>query len=274
MKKREILKSLKQNLSDFIPERVLVQYARAIFEDLALNHPKSFDASELMHVIERIKNQEPIHYITQRCFFHGMPLYVDNRVLIPRPETEELVEWVLDDHRDLLTHIRCIDMGTGSGCIPIVLKKNRPKWAISGVDISKNALDVAKINASEHDVLVDWIEMDLLNENHLEKFIGSYDIIISNPPYVLDHERSSMSISVSEFEPSVALFVPNDDPLLFYRTILEAGKTHLKQNGVIYFEIHQSLAGEILEIGKELGYEEGTLRADMQGNNRMIRFRA
>lgn len=209
----------------------------------------------------------PIQYITHTAHFMAQQYYVDENVLIPRPETEELVQWVIDEYNG--QEVSILDIGTGSGCIPISLKIALPKCTVTSIDVSNTAIHVAKQNAMQLNAEVRFLEHDFLNINkHIN--LGNYDIIVSNPPYIPESEMESLDINVREHEPATALFVPNNDALLFYRLISEFGKSQLKTNGSIYCEIHQSLSEETESLFQISGYKT-ELRKDIFNNYRMIR---
>ncbi len=212
-----------------------------------------------------LKYGKPIQYILGETEFYGMRFFVNENVLIPRPETEELIEWILTDVK--YSFVNIIDLGTGSGCIPIVLKKNLKEAKVTAIDISQKALDLAKINAEYHHTHIDFKKVDFLNDNidHL----GKFDIIVSNPPYIANEESHSMDENVTKFEPEIALFVPDNDPLIFYKKIIEFAQNNLKKEGKIYLEINQHLAEETRDLF--LGnFEVVELKKDISGNDRMI----
>ena len=186
--------------------------------------------------------------------------------MIPRPETEELVEWVLSDHNNDVK--RVLDLGTGSGCISVVLKLKRPKWDVYGLDISPAALSVAQKNAAGHDTNVTWIEGDM---RQLDNYPEGIDIIVCNPPYVRDDDAEFMETSVIQYEPHQALFVESDDALLYYREVIEQARL-LKSLPVLYFEIHESLGKEIMVLANKLNCREITIKRDLQGKDRMVKI--
>ncbi len=240
---------------------------------------------KLQKVIQRLQNQEPIQHILGRTEFYGLPFLVNEHVLIPRPETEELVEWVLSEvakaqsskdielQSDALNKVgerkvSILDIGTGSGCIPIALKKNSPNVIISALDISKEALNVAAKNAELNEVEIEFIEKDILKTELLDQ---QYNIIVSNPPYVRELEKVEMKPNVLENEPHLALFVEDHDPLIFYRKIAQLAKNHLTEDGILFFEINQYLGKEMLEMMHLLGFQNVMLKKDLFGNDRMIK---
>ncbi len=220
---------------------------------------------EVYSIIERLKNHEPIQYILGETEFYGLNFKVNSSVLIPRPETEELVEWIIATHCGLNGKI--LDIGTGSGCIPIALKKHFPKANISALDISTEALKVARENAASNNVDIDFVQADVLKITELPE---KYDVIVSNPPYVLESDKREMQSAVLDYEPHSALFVPDADPLIFYRKIARLSKNHLKKNGKLYFEIHREQARNCVKLLESLDFKHVIVRKDLAGNDRMI----
>jgi release factor glutamine methyltransferase len=225
--------------------------------------------SQLLTFIQfsrRLAKFEPVQYMVGKTDFMGFTISVNSSVLIPRPETEELVQWVLKSILDGDTDI--IDIGTGSGCIPIAIKSNLPNSRVIGVDIMSNALEVAQQNGELNEVDVEWQLNDALNmPTQNEKF----DVIISNPPYVLNKEKLQMSSNVLDYEPHTALFVEDDDPLLFYKSISDWAIKSLKNNGWLFFEINQKYGQETIEILTRIGFRNIELRNDIYDVPRMIR---
>ncbi|MEC5146610.1 peptide chain release factor N(5)-glutamine methyltransferase [Chitinophaga sp. 212800010-3] len=221
--------------------------------------------------IEALQRHEPVQYITGTSWFYGMELLVNKQVLIPRPETEELVEWMVQDARHR-HHLHLLDVGTGSGCIPLALKKSLPDAAVTGVDVSEGALEVARSNSSRQRLEVDFLQIDALNPQQLAT-LPEFDMIVSNPPYIRQSEQAAMQQSVWGYEPSLALFVPDNDPLLFYRHISHMALTKLNPNGALYFEINEALGNEVIAMMKDTGFSDLTLKQDMFGKDRMVRGR-
>lgn len=210
---------------------------------------------------------KPIQYLTGKSWFMGNEFIVNEHVLIPRPETEELVEWVAEYAQIINKPLKIIDIGTGSGCIAIALKKMLPDNLITGLDISEAALSVASLNATQLNVDIKWVEQDILMSASLP---DTFDIIVSNPPYIPVREMTDMQDQVKNFEPSIALFVSNEDPLVYYRMIARLGKQFLSNNGQLFFEIHYDQAKKIINLLDEMGYHAAS-RQDMFGKDRMIR---
>lgn len=241
--------------------------------DLALDPKREINSLEngkFEEALQRLVNHEPIQYITGETEFFGYSFRVNNNVLIPRPETEELVQWILGEN--LLSQKRelsILDIGTGSGCIAISLALRLPEAKIYAMDISKSALEIAAENALLHNANVQFIQTDILS---LESLPGKYDIIVSNPPYVRELEKHNMHKNVLNHEPSLALYVYNEEPLIFYKKITKLATHSLKKSGLLYFEINQYLGKETLSMIENMGFET-ELRKDIFGNDRMIRGR-
>jgi len=238
----------------------------------------------LTEVVQRLGQHEPIQYVLGECFFHGLKLYVNNHVLIPRPETEELVEWIINDVKtsgknvfqrkegeaDETTQLKVLDVGTGSGCIALALKKAMPKAEVWGCDVSDEALNVARRNGAQLDIRVDFQGINFLDESQ-QRSLPTVDIIVSNPPYVPEKDKATMRPNVLAHEPHAALFVPDDDALIFYKTLALFGHKRLYENGCIYIEISENAAKETVRIFKEAGYNNVEIKKDMQGKDRMIK---
>ena len=239
--------------------------------DLIVKASDAISESQMLLVykaVKRIANKESLQYVLGKAYFFGIDLHVSPAVLIPRPETEELVRWMLDTIKPNNHSVYSVlDIGTGSGAIALALKKAQPSWNVSGCDVSKEALQIASKNSKEFQLAVEWKEVDILEENLPE---GNWNTIVSNPPYIPVSEVNEMRPSVIEHEPHLALFVPENDPLLFYRRILElANKCSTVQQ--VFFEIHENYASETLALGVSLGWK-GELKKDMQGKERMLLF--
>jgi len=222
---------------------------------------------KLNATLTRLKTGEPIQYILGHTEFYGLPFKVNPSVLIPRPETEELVEWALAVGSGQLAVGSILDIGTGSGCIAISLKKNLPDAQVSAIDISTQALATAKQNAELNEVEINFIEGDILN---IKSEIPKSGIIISNPPYVTLKDKKQMHTNVNDFEPHTALFVPDNDPLIFYKAIADFALKNLSENGKLFFEINESLGNETVELLKGKGFKNIDLRKDMSGRDRMV----
>ena len=222
----------------------------------------------LNDVISRLQQGEPLQYIEGKTPFCGMDFMVRSGVLIPRPETAELVDWIVQDHTTQIPRI--LDLGTGSGCIAISLSKQMPQAVVEACDISHEALAVAKENNEMNGTDVTFFHHDMLDL--ATPLPHSYSVLVSNPPYIKQSEAADMEQHVTEWEPHTALFVPDDDALRFYRAIAEIGQTDtLLPGGHIYVEINQALGKETVELFESYGYKEVTLRKDIYGNDRMIK---
>ena len=235
---------------------------------LALNPDLEFSEDEIQKMnfyLNELKNQKPIQYLLGVTEFFGLRFDVNPNVLIPRPETEELVDWILSENKDK-KELKILDIGTGSGCIAISLAKNL-KAEVFAFDISEEALKTAQINSDNNHTFVHFIEFDILNDVwEGEKF----DIIVSNPPYVRELEKHEIKPNVLENEPHLALFVSNENPLIFYEKITDFAKNHLSENGQLFFEINQYLGKETTEMLQQKGFADIVLKKDIYGNDRMI----
>lgn len=224
------------------------------------------DFSAWKLIIEQLLTQQPLQYILGSTHFFGLELMVDAAVLIPRPETEELVDWVLKENNQK-TNLKILDIGTGSGCIAIALAKNLINAKVFALDVSKDALNVAQQNAVNNGVSIQFINANILNSNTLDE---NFDIIISNPPYVRDSEKKEMQRNVIDYEPHIALFVTEHQSLIFYEKIATLAQQYLTKNGTLFFEINQYLATENIKILENLNFKSIHLRQDVHGNDRMI----
>ena len=230
----------------------------------------------LDQITERLKKNEPVQYVLGEAWFAGMKFKVNKNVLIPRPETEELVDWIVkegqrsnpDSYRDESQNI--IDIGTGSGCIPIIIKKKLPEANVSAIDVCSEALFTATENALELNAEVDFLLLDFLDEEKWKE-LAQYDIIVSNPPYVKQSEINTMHQRVKEFEPHLALFVSDNDALLFYKKLSGFSIDHLKPGGSLFVEINEVLGEQVVNIFRSAGFANVELRKDMQGKDRMVK---
>ena len=221
----------------------------------------------LDEMIRRLQKNEPIQYIIGKEEFCGMTFEVNPHVLIPRPETRELVEWIVEDCRRMET-CRLLDIGTGSGCMSISLANLLPRSDVESWDISEGALEVARRNCERNGVKVLLRQKDVLTAVPED---ARYDVIVSNPPYITEKEKMEMDANVLDWEPSTALFVPDDDPLLFYRKIAQLGCGMLEEGGSLYFEINRAYGKETFRMLESLGYVQLELKKDSWGNDRMIK---
>lgn len=290
-----ILKSLKtyfnKELLDYYPENEINSFFNLLTEhilkmkriDVSLNLYQFISGkkyNKFQSAIEGLKKYKPIQYILGETEFYGLKFNVDKSVLIPRPETEELVDWIIKENQSKGS-ISILDIGTGSGCIAIALAKQLPKAKVFAVDVSEEALKIAKQNAVLNNVEVAFIETDILSFYHSEQTCTErsrsseesqkYDIIVSNPPYVRELEKDKMTDNVLKYEPHLALFVKDDDALIFYRKIVALSKSLLNKNGKLYFEINEYL-GNDTKVLMELGnFKEIALRQDIFDKDRMIK---
>jgi release factor glutamine methyltransferase len=302
---KEFKSVFSEELSSFYDEMEIDSFFYIILEkfhdlkriDLALNPNFEIDKlqkSQWESVLIDLKTQKPIQYILGETEFYGLKFLVNENTLIPRPETEELVELIIKENSQLLTsNFQLLDIGTGSGCIAISLAKNLPNATVSAIDVSEKALATAKKNAENNKVEVNFINADILKIDDLSDFPTSnlfhtelvcielsrnvevqlptfFDIIVSNPPYVRMLEKQEIKANVLEFEPHLALFVEDNDALIFYRKIAELAKKNLSENGKLYFEINQYLGKETVELLENIGFKNIELIKDIYGNFRMI----
>ncbi|CAH0999598.1 Release factor glutamine methyltransferase [Neolewinella maritima] len=219
--------------------------------------------------LNRLLAGEPVQYVTGVADFYGLQLHVTPAVLIPRPETEELVEWILEEHVGG-SQRRALDLGTGSGCIPLALKMRRPEWTLEALDVSEAALAVARKNARERDVHITFHQQDMAEASAVLP-AAQYDLLVSNPPYIPPSEEKHMSRSTLAFEPRLALFVPEDDPLLFYRHVFNTGKILLRPGGMVYVETNAHNSEQVLQLFRSGGYTQVQRKRDLQGKWRMLR---
>lgn len=237
------------------------------FPDLELSWEQ---IESLRKILDQLATGEPIQYILGHTEFYGLTFKVDPSVLIPRPETEELVYWIISSIKETKpAGGGILDIGTGSGCIAISLKKNLPDMLVSAIDISNEALKTAKENAQLNDVQVDFIQDDILTRH--SPLTAHYSLIVSNPPYVTLDDKKRMHRNVTDFEPHTALFVPENDPLLFYKAIAEFAAENLKPGGLLFFEINESYGKQIVELLKDKQFKNIELRKDMSNRDRMIK---
>jgi release factor glutamine methyltransferase len=285
---------LRQELGSIYDEREASNIASLVLENITgllrvdriIKKEDRLVVQQLHHLTEihhRLMYHEPMQYALNEAWFYGMKLFVNKNVLIPRPETEELVDWIIKDvqatgknvferkegEADETTQLKILDVGTGSGCIAMALKKTMPKAEVWACDISDEALDVARRNGSELDIRVDFVGVNFLDEAQ-RKQLPTVDIIVSNPPYIAEREKETMPFNVIDHEPHRALFVPNDDVLIFYKALMEFSKSRLYENGTVYMEIHEDSGSEVIKLFEREGYKI-ELRKDMQGKDRMVK---
>lgn len=255
--------------------------ARIVFEDALRIHDHdiqskaplfSIQEQELQSILNRLLQHEPVQYILGQADFYGLKFKVNQNVLIPRQETEELVYWILETIQKEIKSapLKILDIGTGSGCIPITLKKKMPQLEVTALDISQNALDITQTNANLNKIDIKLVELDILNRSKWES-LHQFNIIVSNPPYIPLRERALMPAYVTDFEPAIALYVEDNEPLIFYNVISEFAQQHLAPNGYLFFECNEFNATEIVQLLENKGFKKVLLQKDMNGKDRMIR---
>ncbi len=257
------------NITDWVMEHITGKKKVARLLDKQQLLPNAL-ITKLDSILLELATHKPIQYVLGEAWFAGMKFYVNKHTLIPRPETEELVDWVLEASQKLkVKNQKMIDIGTGTGCISVALKKKLPRLSVISVDVSKEALQVAQQNADTLKADIALLHMDFLKEANWDR-LPVADIIVSNPPYIKQSEHTRMAKNVADFEPPIALFVPDDDALLFYNKIALFGKSHLVKQGFIFLEINEALGKEVVELFESNGYEV-VLKNDLQGKNRMVK---
>jgi release factor glutamine methyltransferase len=283
---KQLATYIQSQLKSVVDVNELQQFVWLIFDylrgysrlDLMMKVEEELNDDEVDFIykaVERLQGHEPLQYVLGQTTFMDLVLKVNKNVLIPRPETEELVTWILDEHPQAPSNnhfneaLNILDIGTGSGCIPITLKKNRPLARVEAWDISAGALETARGNAMLNGVDVDFEERDVLKFNDYS--LVSRHIVVSNPPYVTLKEQAKMGQNVLDFEPHLALFVEDDAPLLFYRAIAKMAIECLVPGGYLYFEINEAYGQEVCSMLKELAFQQIVLRKDLSGRDRMIR---
>ncbi len=275
----DIRSHYKLKLLDYYDEReadnllfmIIEEYCHLSKAEVLTESFKTINESELLKIhfaVNDLMNYKPVQYILGKTEFYGLPLIVNSDVLIPRPETEELAEMIIKENNSA-KKLRVLDIGTGSGCIAIAIKKNLPDAGVFAIDISPAALHTAKRNASLNHVEIQFILQDFLNQDNQHRH-GNFDIIVSNPPYVRISEKNIMKKNVLNYEPASALFVDDNDPLIFYRAIADFSIQNLNKQGKVYCETNQYLSNETLSLFREYGFEFAEQRIDLNGNYRFI----
>lgn len=272
-------------LSTAYPEREARAIARLVLEnrfgltqvDICMGRERTFSLEErrdLENIVKRLSQKEPVQYVLGQTDFCGRTFSVAPGVLVPRPETEELTEWIIRDEKASGFSSPCIlDIGTGCGCIAVTLSQELPQAQVSAIDISPQALAIARENAERLGAAVNFRCQDILDSPSKGQDSPLWDIIVSNPPYICEHEREEMEENVLRYEPSQALFVPDQDPLLFYRAIGEYAVKMLKEGGRLYVEINRAYGWETARLFQHLGLRDIIVRKDLYGNERMVRCR-
>lgn len=241
--------------------------------DFLLADEKLLSESDLLffhEALKRLRSSEPYQYVLGEVEFYGLTLKCDRRALIPRPETEEIVEWILGSHEKKSLR-RIVDICAGSGCIALALKSQLPETEVAAWELSDEAIALIKENQDLTNLNVNLQKVDALNDNYEIMDPGKHDLVVSNPPYIPLKDKAVMEKNVLDFEPEIALFVANDDPLVFYREILRKSKNVLAENGWVYFEIHEDLAEEVKALFRQNDFVNIELRKDLQGKDRMVR---
>jgi release factor glutamine methyltransferase len=269
---RELKTLLEVNEIDFYFKTLLHSLFNIESTAIALDPNTNFSEDQKQQLEEALKHlqkEKPLQYIIGSTYFRELSFRVNPAVLIPRPETEELVAWVLEDHKGLKQKKSLIDFGTGSGCIAIALAKEQPNFEVSAIDVDHTVLELAHQNATHNQVNVAFSQQDILR---LDAFCTKAHIIVSNPPYIPPSEQAEMKPNVLQYEPHLALFVPEKDPLIFYRSILAYGEVHLISKGYIYFEINPRFLGELKSLILSFNVYSFEERKDIFGKVRMLRI--
>lgn len=269
---QQLFKFYDERESEILIFMLMEEYTGITKLDFFKNPEQTINESELLKIhfaVKDLKNYKPVQYILGKTEFYGFPILVNPNVLIPRPETEELVDWVVNDTGKEQEYT-ALDIGTGSGCIAIALKKTLSNIKVQATDISSGALEVAKQNAKINHADISFFHINLLDKNEWSK-PGCYDIIISNPPYVRNIEKSQIKKNVLNYEPGGALYVDDNNPLIYYSSIAEFARLNLNKNGGVYCEINQYLGDETCRLFESLGFKNIQLKKDLKGNNRFIK---
>lgn len=259
-----------ENITDMVLENITgySKSERLIYKTKLLNDDQ---LKKLNNHINELMLHKPVQYVLHEAWFAGMKFYVDENVLIPRPETEELVEWIVQDFKFSIANLKLtiLDIGSGSGCIAIALKKKLPFGNVYALDINDKALEITLKNAVANDAEIELIHADILNVDKQQSF-SIFDIIVSNPPYIKQSEANQMAENVLKYEPASALFVPDENALLFYNAIADFALINLNDNGKLYFEINETLGNEVASLLAAKGFSNIILKKDLQGKDRMI----
>ena len=274
---KSTIQYIETELAGLYPPAEIEGFKRIIFEtvfgwnftDQVLKKQETIlpvDFERIKSIVLRLKNSEPIQYIFGETEFFGLKLKVNSSVLIPRPETEELVEWIV--RSKLSENCKILDIGTGSGCIAIAIKSRLKNAEVSGIDISPEALETARLNAIENGLEINFYPADIFNMKNFEG--EKFDVIVSNPPYIRESEKVLMHSNVLDYEPEIALFVSDNDPLKYYREIARFAKSNLYDNGKLFFEINENFKSEMVELLSDIGFNNIEIRKDINGKNRMV----
>lgn len=276
LKVQAIYKQTVQSLCEIYDENEAASISFLLFSELLsidkmsrLTNPNLTLSSDQLKIyqaaLKRLLQKEPLQHITGKTHFYGFDFFVSKNTLIPRPETEELVDLIIKENTE--AHLKILDIGTGSGCIPISLALYLQNASVTSIDISDDALTIAQQNAHTLDATVQFRKLDILNEDWPS---SELDIVVSNPPYIPMGEKAAMDKNVVDYEPELALFVPDHDPLLFYRAISEGAIKHLRTKGKLYFEIHHAFGKETVLLLERIGFTEVRLLQDLQGKDRFV----
>lgn len=284
---RQVKDSFKSVLqAGFSPSEIQLMWKLSVEEFLGISPTEQLTSSEsiltepqvntLKGITARLLNKEPFQYILGEVEFYNLTLKIDPRALIPRPETEELVDWIVKDYRDSAGHV--LDVCSGSGCIALALSQVCQNAHVTGVDYSQDCIDLSIDNATALKLPAEFMKLDVLNKNELELFLknktasnGLFDVVVSNPPYIPIHEKQNIDSVVLEHEPELALFVSDEDPLIFYKAIAGAVLPYLSTNGSLYFECHYIYLDKTREMLLSLGFNTVEKRQDLQGKWRMLK---
>ena len=255
-----------RSISFILIENIFGWYKTYILSGEVLGRFSDSIFTKLESYMIRLKSYEPIQYIIGESLFYGRKYVVDRTVLIPRPETEELVSLIISQHKSM-SEIKIIDIGTGSGCIAISLDKELPPCEVYAMDIDKETLNTARKNSMIHNSKVMFVQDDIFN---FQPSYPMFDVVVSNPPYVMDSEKGLINRNVLDFEPSLALFVPDEDPIRYYTAVVHFCQFYLAPGGKLYFEINERLASKVMDILKQRNYEEVFLFKDFNNKNRIV----
>ena len=261
------------NISDWVFENVtgLKRWERRENKNSEL---KENMGKKIDNYLQELLLHKPVQYVLNEAWFYKMKFFVDENVLIPRPETEELVEWIVQDAGLSLTAyhspLTILDIGTGSGCIAIALKNKIKNADVFAIDVSEPALKIAALNAQKNNTDINFSKADIL-QNQIKINIPLFDVIVSNPPYITKKESTEMHTNIIAYEPHLALFVPDENPLLFYNAISDFALSHLKEKGNLYFEIHENFANDIVNLMQQKGFQSIEIKKDLQQKNRMVK---
>ncbi|MBL4677596.1 MAG: peptide chain release factor N(5)-glutamine methyltransferase [Mucilaginibacter sp.] len=283
---KDVILSFKDGLHKLYAPREAEAIAMLVLEELtgmSRARIKAFEnddipaeaVEKLYPILDELKTGKPVQYILGTAEFYGLRFLVNPATLIPRPETEELVSWILETSQKSKVQsqkpLRILDIGTGTGCIASTLKKHLNDAQVSAIDISADALKTARQNALINETPVNFFEVDILNTETHQLISDEYDIIVSNPPYVTPSDKLQMHTNVTDFEPHTALFVSQEDPLIFYRTIAEFARRQLAKGGLLFFEINESYGQETVDMLTDKGFKDIELKQDMSGRDRMVK---